>query len=270
MKFSIGEFSIMTQLSIKSLRLYHEKELLIPADVDEFTGYRYYDNKNYERARSIKLLKSFDFSLADIKEILDSCEESNELIDHLEEKLESVKEKISQYKKISRTIEKTIQYERENAMTNQTHFEVEEKELDTILIAGYRMKGRYDEVGKGFSLLGKKLGRHICGKAMNLYYDSDYKEDDANFEPCFPVRKGISGDGINVRELQGGQCVSLIHKGPWDKLGDSYKRILSYIKEKGYKTIIPSREIYLKGPGMILKGNPDNYLTEIQFMIEIK
>jgi hypothetical protein len=30
----------------------------------------------------------------------------------------------------------------------------------------------------------------------------------------------------------------------------------------------PTREIYLKGPGMIFKGNPENYLTEIQIMIE--
>jgi len=38
--------------------------------------------------------------------------------------------------------------------------------------------------------------------------------------------------------------------------------------EKGYQSKIPTREIYLKGSGMILKGNPKNYLTEILVMIE--
>lgn len=207
-------------------------------------------------------------TLFTIKDILDSCEESEDLIEYLQEKLLDVKTKISQYKKISRTIETTIQYERENTMTNLKNFEVEEKQLDTILIAGYRMKGRYDEVGKGFSILGKKFGRHINGKPMTLYFDSEYKEDGANFEPCFPIRKGQSSEGIDVRELPGGKCVSLIHKGPWDKLSNSYKRIMSYIKEKGYETSIPSREVYLKGPGMILKGNPNSYLTEIQLLIK--
>ena len=28
------------------------------------------------------------------------------------------------------------------------------------------------------------------------------------------------------------------------------------------------REVYLKGPGMIFKGNPKNYLTEIQLPVE--
>jgi effector-binding domain-containing protein len=82
------------------------------------------------------------------------------------------------------------------------------------------------------------------------------------------VRKGNSGDGISVRELKGGKCVSIIHKGPYDKLGDSYKKIFSYINEKNYKTEIPSREVYIKGPGMIFKGNPNNYLTEIQVFIK--
>lgn len=68
MRFSIGEFSKMTSLSIKSLRLYHEKKLLVPAEVDQFTGYRYYNEANYECAKSIKILKAFDFTLAEIRE----------------------------------------------------------------------------------------------------------------------------------------------------------------------------------------------------------
>ncbi|HDL19393.1 MAG TPA: MerR family transcriptional regulator, partial [Bacteroidetes bacterium] len=73
MKFSIGEFSRITALSIKSLRLYHEKGLLVPAEVDTSSGYRFYDEKNYEVAKSIKILKEYEFSLAEIKEILAEC-----------------------------------------------------------------------------------------------------------------------------------------------------------------------------------------------------
>ncbi|UCH65424.1 MAG: GyrI-like domain-containing protein [Ignavibacterium sp.] len=103
---------------------------------------------------------------------------------------------------------------------------------------------------------------------MNLYYDGEYKEKDADFEPCFPVRKGSNTDNISVRELPGDKCVSLIHKGPYDNLTESYKKIYAYTNEKGYKLKLPTREVYLKGPGMIFKGNPNNYITEIQFMLE--
>jgi effector-binding domain-containing protein len=62
--------------------------------------------------------------------------------------------------------------------------------------------------------------------------------------------------------------VSLIHKGPYETLGRSYEKITAYIKEKGYRPKLPSREVYLKGPGMIFKGKSENYLTEIQILIE--
>ena len=39
---SIGDFSLMTHLSIKTLRYYHQVGLLEPAEVDEHTGYRSY------------------------------------------------------------------------------------------------------------------------------------------------------------------------------------------------------------------------------------
>jgi hypothetical protein len=55
---------------------------------------------------------------------------------------------------------------------------------------------------------------------------------------------------------------------PDEELGRSHEKILGYIKSKGYKMRLPSQEIYLKGPGMLFKGNPKKYLTEIQIMIE--
>ncbi|MDZ7264478.1 MAG: MerR family transcriptional regulator [candidate division KSB1 bacterium] len=268
MRFSIGEFSRMTSLSIKSLRLYHEKELLVPAEVDKFTGYRYYNEANYERAKAIKILKAFDFTLAEIKDMLDECADESELLPQLENKLHEIDSKIRRYREISSAIQELIHYQRESLMMNNKEFEVEEKELETILIAGYRMKGKYQDVGKGISLLYQKMGRQINGKAMALYYDAEYKEDDADFEVCFPIRKGKDEDGISVRELRGGKCVALIHKGPYEILGDSYKRIFAYIHDKGYWPLLPSREVYIKGPGWIFKGNPKNYLTEIQILVE--
>jgi len=40
--FKIGDFSRISQVSVKTLRYYDEIGLLRPAQVDRFTGYRYY------------------------------------------------------------------------------------------------------------------------------------------------------------------------------------------------------------------------------------
>ena len=145
-------------------------------------------------------------------------------------------------------------------------FDVEEKELDSQLIAPVRYKGRYSDCGDAFKRIGKAMGRHICGKPLNLYYDGEYREDDADIETCMPVRKGQEKDGISIRELPGGTCIALIHKGAYEGLNRSYEKIFAYARDKGLNIHLPTREVYLKGPGMIFRGNPDNYLTEIQML----
>ena len=42
-RIAIGDFSKMTYLSIKALRRYHDMGLLVPADIDRSSGYRYYE-----------------------------------------------------------------------------------------------------------------------------------------------------------------------------------------------------------------------------------
>jgi DNA-binding transcriptional MerR regulator len=267
MRFSIGEFSRMTSLSIKSLRLYHDKGILAPAEVDAFTGYRYYDESNYETARAVRILRQYDFTLSEIKSVLDEIDDESGLLEQLVRKKGEIREKIDRYEAVCRSMETMIQFEKERAVKAQVEFTIEEKEIETLLIAGLRMKGKYQDIGQAFSKLAKSIGRHINGKAMTLYYDCEFKEDGADFEVAFPVRKGRAVPGISGRELPGGKAVTLIHKGPYDTLGDSYKKLFSYIHKKGYKTALPSREIYIKGPGMIFKGNPEYFLTEIAVML---
>ncbi|MCF8261882.1 MAG: MerR family transcriptional regulator [Melioribacteraceae bacterium] len=268
MKYTIGEFSRITSLTIKTLRLYHEKEILIPCEVDEFSKYRYYDEHNFERAESIKTLKRFDFTLAEIKEILSEFDDESDLLEQLKTKRNEIKSKISHYERISDSIDLIIKKEKETKMKNHISYAVVEKKIDSILIAGYRMKGKYNEAGKGFTTLAKKLGKRIIGNPMTLYYDGEYRENDADFETSFPVKNGIDSDEISVRELSGGKCISLIHKGSYNNLASTYKKLFEYLKKKQYKMLTPTREVYIKGPGMIFKGNPNNYLTEVQLFIE--
>ena len=266
--FTIGEFSRITGLTVKTLRFYHEQRLLEPTLVDDRSGYLVYDIGKIETARVVTFLRGLDFSLNDIRQILHHDTDDTEILERMERQKLHVEEKLRSLKIVSQSLQQFINQEREvlKIMSDSTN-EVQEKVVEKQLIAGIRMKGKYAECGKGFGRLGKRFGRYISGKPMVLCYDSEYKEI-ADYETCFAIRKGVSAEDIHVRELPGGKCVSLMHKGPYDQLGRSYAKLLQYIKDKSYRISVPSREIYHKGPGMIFKGNPKNYLTEIQFMIE--
>jgi DNA-binding transcriptional MerR regulator len=66
---SIGEFARRSRLSIKALRLYDKRHVLVPARVDEVSGYRYYDVEQLEAARVISMLRQLDLSLAAIRKL---------------------------------------------------------------------------------------------------------------------------------------------------------------------------------------------------------
>lgn len=63
---SIGEFAARCGLSAKMLRTYAAAGLLVPAAVDEISGYRYYSPTQVDRAETIGLLRRARISLADI------------------------------------------------------------------------------------------------------------------------------------------------------------------------------------------------------------
>jgi DNA-binding transcriptional MerR regulator len=265
---SIGEFSRVTGLTIKTIRLYDEKGLLPPASVRDESGYRYYDAASVERARVIKQLRDLEFSLTEISQILEAGSDEADIVSYLERHEQVIAEKLEKYAQVHRALKTVIQTEREAAMATKQSFEVEEKTLPTMLVAGIRARGVYGDSGARFGELGRAVGRHIAGKALGLYYDTEYKEADADFESCFPVRKEVEAEGVVVHTIEGGRSVTLVHRGPYAELGRSYQRVFEYIREKKLSPKVPSREVYLKGPGMIFKGNPKKYLTEIQVLVE--
>jgi DNA-binding transcriptional MerR regulator len=267
--FSIGEFSRATGLTVKTIRLYHEKGLLKPAWVDDETGYRYFDRADLERARVVRHLRDLDFPLAEIRELFLNEYDEGEVLPLLERQRTRIRERQHELARIATSLDEVIQREREAfAMVEEHGFEIEEKDLAPLKVAGLRWQGRYDETGPALGKVCRRYGRYARGKPLNLYYDAEFKEEGADVESCVPVDDPKEAEGFTVHTLPGGRCVSLIHKGPYQEIGRSYGRLFSYVQEKGWTAALPYREIYLKGPGMLFRGNPKNYLTELQVLVE--
>lgn len=68
----IKEFADLTGVSVRTLHYYDEIGLLVPARVDPFTGYRYYDENSLLRMEEILFYRELDFSLKQIGEVLSS------------------------------------------------------------------------------------------------------------------------------------------------------------------------------------------------------
>ena len=69
-EISIGEFARRSRLSLKALRLYDERGVLVPSRVDQASGYRYYYAAQLDQARLVVMLRQLQLPLAAIKEML--------------------------------------------------------------------------------------------------------------------------------------------------------------------------------------------------------
>lgn len=68
---TIGAFAEATGLTPKALRLYDESGLVVPVDVDAWTGYRRYAPEQVERARRVARLRRLGMPLARVAEVVD-------------------------------------------------------------------------------------------------------------------------------------------------------------------------------------------------------
>ncbi|MBO7632182.1 MAG: MerR family transcriptional regulator [Lachnospiraceae bacterium] len=67
----IGDFSKLSRVSIRMLRHYDDIGLLKPAEIDSFTGYRYYREDQLFTIGRITSLRDMGFGLTDIVKMLD-------------------------------------------------------------------------------------------------------------------------------------------------------------------------------------------------------
>lgn len=69
-EISIGEFARRSRLSLKALRLYDQRGVLVPSRVDQASGYRYYDTAQLDQARLVVMLRQLQLPLKAVKQLL--------------------------------------------------------------------------------------------------------------------------------------------------------------------------------------------------------
>lgn len=90
----IGEIADFFGISRKAIRLYEKKGILKPVKVDASNGYRYYSAEQVQQLNALLELKSFGFSLDEIKMILNGKTAKAPLLEMLEKKRQAWQETI--------------------------------------------------------------------------------------------------------------------------------------------------------------------------------
>ncbi|UNK18828.1 MerR family transcriptional regulator [Paenibacillus sp. N3/727] len=113
----IGELSLKTGASIRSIRYYEEKKLIHPKRLEN--GYRIYSEKDMERVKAVQLFLDLGLNIEEIYPVL-SCgslhpvdnnsECASSAIFLYKEKLERTREQIKNLKEVESELEDLIKF----------------------------------------------------------------------------------------------------------------------------------------------------------------
>jgi AraC family transcriptional regulator len=146
---------------------------------------------------------------------------------------------------------------------------VEIKQMEPMRVACLRHVGPYDEVGETWDRLLTQMGKegYLGGNPAMLGICHDDPEttpaEKIRYDACLTVDEGFMGLGpIGVQTVAGGSYAVMTHKGPYNRLGESYSRLMGQWLPRSGRELrdAPAFEIYLNDPQTT---QPGDLLTDI-------
>lgn len=261
--FKIGDFSRLTQVTVKALRHYDRLGLFAPARADPETGYRYYSGAQVPRLQRILALKDLGFSLEQIGQLLDADLSPVQMREMLLAKREAVCGAIAAEQERLERIE-----ERLRGLDALLHYPVTLKAIPARRVATIRATlPHYRAIGALFGELSDYQRRHRLHDAtfMAIWHDGEYREAGVDAEAALVGPAMLPADGrIVPRDLPAvPEMASATHHGPLATVGAAHIALLGWIEERGYRIAGPTRTIPQRFDG----PESDGTVMEIQYPV---
>lgn len=267
-RFTVGEMARLNNISKQTLIFYDNEGIFKPKIIDPINSYRYYTADQLEVLDSILILKEMGLSLKDIREFMKN-RSSETAIAVMKEQQEEIKNKIKHLRLIQKRLDRKIQ--------TLENFSKNENKVEFI----FTTKSEYlaiEKVSYPQDLLKLDISlKSLLNKAENFNYPHYYQ-----IGAMIPVEnllrsKYLSADysfipletnlvGVKTHKKAKGFYARTYHTGTYSSIGKTYKELLKYIQESGYKIQGYSYEYCIFDS--LTSKESDDYVTEIQIPIE--
>ncbi len=208
--------------------------------------------------------------LAQIADIVDGGDSDGLLESHL---AELVRQRDDYDKKVREL--RDLRSRKEIAMSNT----VTVKLVGTQQVASFRTTTSYTDV---FTTIPAGFGRVLgflgandvdpAGAPFVIFHQAPEADADGDVAMVVPVMGSLdylagqaAANQIEVLTVEGGPVASIIHRGSYASMGDTYASVSAWIHEHGHTPTGPGREIYMNNPGDVAE---EDLLTEIQWPID--
>lgn len=243
---TVGSFSRMTHLSVKTLRHYHEVGLLEPAHVDPDNGYRYYRPEQARTAQVIRRLRDLGMPVAEVKAVFaaDGLGARNTVIAaHLERLETELAATRSAVESLRNLLQRPV-----------TAAPIEHRTVQaTAAIGIHAVVDRGEVLGWWQGALGELhaavriQGLRQNGPSGGLYASELFQQDRGEATVFIPVDGAVRPVGrVAAFEVPAAELAVIAHRGPLDEIDLTYAELGSYTTRHEISVEGPLRENYLR------------------------
>lgn len=267
----IGEFSKLTQVSIRMLRRYDEVGLLKPDYIDNTTGYRFYNASQIDKLHKIIALRDAGFLIAEMMDILqqddvDMKKVLNEKFHEIQKDIQLEKEKLCKIKQ--------MQYELSHPLQSmKIDFQIKHVASVPVLSLRRIIPDYYHEgqLWHDLSKFAERQNISFSNDTFSIYHDLEFKEQDVDVEICSQVNAFGKDEG--EFKFYHSESVELMASamvyGPFTNIKNAYIAFASWLEQHDqYEMLATSRQIVHRGPWN--EKEEVNYVTEMQIPIRYK
>lgn len=240
--YKIGELSKLCRLPVKTLRFYDSEGLLVPDQIDRFTGYRYYSAAKLADCYAIIALKELGFSLNEIRQQLRSSSPA-EIVAMITAKEIELKSGIAEAEAcLTRlaSIRKSIE------VGESKMFNIVIRGADTIRVAAQRrvFKVKFDAMTE-VRQMRASLPKSIVGsRNVIINYETEYRENDFDLSAAVEISGKLPENcPYNEKTIEfKGDTASLACRA--DELDEAYRALTQRLDEEPCQIVGAFYEIY--------------------------
>ncbi len=240
---AIGEFSRLTHLSVRTLRRYHDADLLVPAAVDAATGYRSYSADQIPLAQVIHRLRELDVPLADVHRIVHTADPDTRaglVADHLqrlEEQLDRTRSAVVSLRRLLRPEPAPVR--------------VELRAVPSVTVAAVEGDVALDDVLAWYGGAMAELDATVdepSGVPGGVYDNALFEVDRGHVLVYRPTPRPPHRGRVQPVTLPAVELAVATHTGDHDDIDVTYGEVGAWVAGNALAVAGPIRESYLVGP----------------------
>ena len=262
---TVGDFSRITHLSVKTLRHYHQVGLLEPAQVDPATGYRYYSDQQFPAAQVIRRLRDLEMPVAEVKAVLTApdARSRNALIaahlDRLETELAQTRAAVDSLRNLLQPPDTTTAIARRSVPATPA------AAIRQVVDRGDVLPWWEGALGELHASV-RAQDLDATGPSGGLYPSELFQHDRGEATVFIPVLGPVRAIGrVAPVVIPAAELAVISHAGSLADVDLSYGRLGSYATTHEISVDGPLREYYLRGA--IDTPDPADWTTEIGWPI---